>query len=280
MITRFAPSPTGPLHLGHAYSALTVWQVAADMGGTALLRIEDTDSTRVRPEWEEGIYTDLAWLGLDWPKPVRRQSDHSDDYQAALDQLAAKGLLYPCNCTRRQVVEAGGIPGTDGMVYPGTCRNRPMADATPDDALRLDLEKAATFVTNPLPHSEIGEGAGGRAAVVATLIETTGDPVLRRKDTGDPAYHLACVVDDALQEVSHVVRGTDLQPLTPLHVLLQQLLDLPTPVYHHHGLITDANGKRLAKIDRSKALSKFRDEGATPDDIKRMINWPASGPSG
>jgi len=273
VITRFAPSPTGPLHLGHAYSALTVWQVAADLDGTALLRIEDTDSTRVRPDHEAGIFDDLAWLGLSWPMPVRRQSDHYDAYETALHRLADAGLLYPCDCTRRQVIDAGGQPGADGMIYPGTCRGRDIAGAKPTDALRLDLGKATASVAKTLRYQEVGPETGSLSFDPAILCDTIGDPVLRRINTGDPAYHLACVHDDALQNVTHVVRGMDLQPLTPLHVLLQALLHLPTPIYHHHSLITDADGKRLAKIDESKALAKYRAEGRSPEDVKAMVGF-------
>ena len=274
MITRFAPSPTGPLHLGHAFSALTVWRAAAEQDGTALLRIEDTDSTRVRPEHEASIYEDLGWLGLDWPRPVRRQSEHGADYAVALTQLADQGLIYPCSCTRRQVIDAGAKPGLDGMIYAGTCRGRRMENAQPGDALRLDLAKAAARLPDLLHFTETGpESTGPRSFQPRDVVQTVGDPVLRRKDTGDPAYHLACVHDDALQGITHVVRGLDLAPLTPLQVVLQALLGLQTPIYHHHRLITDASGKRLAKIDRSKALGRYRDEGASPDDIKAMIGW-------
>jgi glutamyl-Q tRNA(Asp) synthetase len=274
VITRFAPSPTGPLHLGHAFSALTVWQVARDMGGTALLRIEDTDSTRVRPAHEAGIYEDLAWLGLSWPTPVRRQSEHYAEYDAVLEDFGKAGLIYPCNCTRRQIADAGAVPGADGLVYPGTCRHRTMGDAQAADGLRLDISKVLERVDGPLAYLEIGSGAPDLIKITnETLLNTIGDPILRRKDTGDPAYHLACVVDDALQGITHVVRGMDLYDLTPLHVLMQVLLGYPTPVYHHHALITDADGKRLAKIDHSKALARYRAEGATPADIKTMIGW-------
>jgi glutamyl-Q tRNA(Asp) synthetase len=274
LITRFAPSPTGPLHLGHAYSALTVWKVAHDLGGTALLRIEDTDRTRVRPEHESGIYEDLAWLGLTWPTPVRRQSEHGADYDAVLDQLAHAGLIYPCSCTRRQISDAGAIPGADGLVYPGTCRHRDMADAEPSDGLRLNIRKALGTLTAPMQYSDTGSGVSQVVPITDDLlINAIGDPILRRKDTGDPAYHLACVHDDALQNITHVVRGMDLRDLTPLHVLLQNVLGYPTPVYHHHPLITDTNGKRLAKIDRSKALAKYRAEGASVQDIKDLIGW-------
>ncbi|MGJ8622454.1 MAG: tRNA glutamyl-Q(34) synthetase GluQRS [Yoonia sp.] len=274
MITRFAPSPTGPLHLGHAFSALTVWKVARNLGGTALLRIEDTDSSRARPEHEAAIYTDLAWLGLDWPAPVRRQSAHLDEYRAVLDRLGQDGLIYPCACTRRQIIDAGAPLGADGFVYPGTCRHRSFADADPTDALRLNLRAVLDRIGSDLSYRETGSGTAVTVKITHDqLLRQIGDPVLRRKDTGDPAYHLACVHDDALQKITHVVRGMDLRDLTPLHVVLQRLLGYPTPVYYHHGLITDAGGKRLAKIDKSKALSKYRAEGVSPADIKQMIGF-------
>ena len=271
VLTRFAPSPTGPLHLGHAYSALTVWRLAAESGGTALLRIEDTDSTRARPEWERSILDDLRWLGLDWPEPVRRQSDHLADYDAVLDDLAARGLLYPCSCTRREIAEAGARTGADGLVYPGTCRGRPMQDARPGDAIRLDLARALDL-TGPARFTETGPlHAGDHEVAPGRMLEEIGDPVLRRRQTGDPAYHLACPHDDALQGVTHVVRGLDLWGATPLHVVLQGLMGWPVPVYHHHELITDATGRRLAKIDRSRAIAAYREDGATPSDIRAMV---------
>ncbi|MFT6075928.1 MAG: glutamyl-Q tRNA(Asp) synthetase [Yoonia sp.] len=274
MITRFAPSPTGPLHLGHAYSALTVWKVAAQNSGAALLRIEDTDSTRVRPEHEAGIYDDLAWLGLTWPTPVLRQSDHYADYRATLDRLAAMDLLYPCSCTRRDILDSGATFGADGFVYPGTCAGRPLHNAHAADGLRLNISKALARVRFPLTYFETGHGTVEEIVIEAeNLILDVGDPILQRKDTGDPAYHLACIHDDARQQITFVVRGTDLQALTPLHVLIQHLLGYPTPIYHHHGLILDADGKRLAKIDKSKALAKFRAEGLCPADIKQIIGF-------
>jgi glutamyl-Q tRNA(Asp) synthetase len=264
------------LHLGHAFSAFTVWDVASRLGGTALLRIEDTDSTRVRPSHETAIYNDLTWLGLHWPAPVLRQSEHYADYNQVIEHLDAEGLVYPCSCTRRQVIDAGGMPGADGMIYPGTCRTRPMSDAKPGDALRLDVAKAANRVAATLAYTETGGGGHKRVSVTPeVLTETLGDPVLRRKDTGDPAYHLACIHDDARQAITHVVRGMDLEALTPLHVLMQALLGHPTPIYHHHGLITDAKGKRLAKIDKSKALGRYRAEGLSPADIRQMIGFDA-----
>lgn len=274
MITRFAPSPTGPLHLGHACAALTVWKVARELGGTAMLRIEDTDSTRVRAEHEDGIYEDLAWLGLSWPTPVRRQSDHAADYEAALARLASLGLLYPCGCSRRDIIDAGAKPGLDGMVYPGTCRNRRLEDAAAGDGIRLNLGKALVHLPRQLSYEELGSGKPEWIEISHdALLSDIGDPILRRKDTEDPAYHLACVHDDALQNITHVVRGDDLRDLTPLHVVLQELLGYPTPSYFHHRLITDGDGKRLAKIDKSKAIAKYRTEGVTPDEIKQMIGF-------
>jgi glutamyl-Q tRNA(Asp) synthetase len=272
MITRFAPSPTGRLHLGHAYSALIVWQVARDMGGTALLRIEDTDSNRCRADYEAAIQEDLRWLGLDWPRPVRRQSDHLGDYTAVLDALAVRGLLYPCSCSRSAIKAAGARPGWDGLVYPGTCRHRPLSDAQAGDALRLDLARALDEA-GPLPaFSETGPLHTGRHTPDPDqLIGLIGDPVLRRKDSGDPAYHLACPVDDAAQGITHVVRGADLWHATFLHVALQALMGWPVPVYHHHGLIHDESGKRLAKIDAATSLASLRAAGATPADIRARV---------
>lgn len=279
MITRFAPSPTGPLHLGHALSALSVWQLAADLGGVALLRIEDTDSTRCRPKWEAMIYDDLAWLGVEWPAPVLRQSSRRAVYQSALDQLGALGLIYPCRCTRADQRAAGALPGVEGLIYPGTCRSRPLAAREDSDALRLDLRRAAARLPAVLTHHETATAAGTQHTSLTALISGLGDPVLWRKDTGDPAYHLACVVDDAAQGVTHVVRGTDLQAMTPLHVALQQLLGLPTPLYHHHRLITDETGQRLAKINHARSLQSYRASGHSPAEIKQMINWGEAGPS-
>tara|TARA_R100000322_G_scaffold28564_6_gene18374 strand:- start:548 stop:1372 length:825 start_codon:yes stop_codon:yes gene_type:complete len=272
--TRFAPSPTGYLHLGHAYSALTVGQIAAEFCGSALLRIEDTDSTRCRPEYDAAIFEDLRWLGLDWPEPVWRQSDHSSDYDATLTTLAARGLLYPCSCSRRDVAEAGATPGWDGLVYPGTCRSRPMKDARPGDALRLNLARALE-ATGPLPaFTETGpQHAGTHQPDPEALLAKIGDPVLRRKGTGDPAYHLACPQDDAAQGITHVVRGADLWHATFLHVVLQTLMGWPVPTYHHHDLIRDESGTRLAKIAHSRAIRAFRDDGMSPADIRRMVGF-------
>lgn len=276
VVSRFAPSPTGRLHLGHALSALTAERVAREAGGTFLLRIEDVDSTRSRPEHEAAILEDLAWLGVAWDAPPRRQSDHRAAYLAAADALAARGLLYPCSCTRRDVARAGAHPGIDGLVYPGTCRGRAMSDRRPGDALRLDLA-AALHGAPPLAFEEVGPLHSGIHRVDPdALIGGTGDPVLVRKETGDPAYHLAVTQDDAVQGITHVVRGDDLWSATPLHVLLQWLGGLPTPLYHHHDLVRDADGRRLAKIDGARALRAYRDAGTLPSEVKAFIGWSSS----
>jgi glutamyl-Q tRNA(Asp) synthetase len=288
MITRFAPSPTGPLHLGHAYSALLAHDMAHAAGGTFLLRIEDIDRSRARPEWEELIYEDLGWLGLSWENPVMRQSERSDAYAAALDRLWAMGLVYPCDCTRRDIADALAAPqegaapsmGPDGPVYPGTCRPTDPADlpATrpPDRALRLDMARALAAIATGLPlgFSETGAGPGGQTGPIAIApTEVTrgiGDVVLARRDMGT-SYHLSVVVDDAAQGVSHVTRGRDLFDATAIHVVLQRLLGLPTPVYHHHRLIRDDAGKRLAKRDDARAIRSYRESGASPEGIRRLV---------
>ena len=274
MITRFAPSPTGYLHLGHAFSALTIWDVARRMGGTVLLRIEDTDSNRARPTFDAAIQEDLRWLGLAWSGDIRRQSEHLNDYDAALARLEALDLIYPCSCTRRQIVEAGATSGTDGLVYPGTCRHRTMADWQEGDAVRLDLAKALALIGHPISYDEWSPLAyETRRFAAADLINSLGDPVLKRKDSGDIAYLLACAHDDALQSITYVIRGQDLEAITPLQVVLQRVLGYPTPFYYHHALIRDDEGKRLAKVDRSKAIAKYRAEGLTPADIRELVGF-------
>jgi glutamyl-Q tRNA(Asp) synthetase len=242
--------------------------------GGFLVRIEDTDSTRCRADHEAAIFADLAWLGCRWPAPLR-QSDHLEDYQATLDLLKQKGLIFPCGCNRRTILEAGAGQGPDGPIYPGMCKHRTMTDAKPTDALRLNLQKARAHLPDQLHFTETSSGVP-RITNLSTsdVIETIGSPILRRKDTCDPAYHLACTHDDARQKVTHIIRGEDVAPSTPIHLILQHLMGWPTPIYHHHQLITDASGKRLAKIDHSRALSKYRAEGATPTDIRRMVGLP------
>jgi glutamyl-Q tRNA(Asp) synthetase len=279
-VTRFAPSPTGPLHLGHAYSALIAWDRAKANGGQFLLRIEDGDTTRCRPEWEALIYEDLHWLGLTWPEPIARVSDRIPLYDAARNRLQNLGLLYPCSCTRKDIQSAfsapqEGVPmGPDGIIYPGTCRSKPMSEGSSNDAIRLNMATAIAHLgdVSYLSYTETGPFETGNHALSAEhLIENVGDIVLFRKDTGMAAYHLSVVVDDAAQNVTEAVRGADLIEATVIHRLLQALLDLPTPLYHHHELIRDADGKRLAKRTDAKAISKFRAEGATPDDIRAMV---------
>jgi len=282
MITRFAPSPTGPLHLGHAFSALVAHDLAAAAGGTFLLRIEDIDQSRARPEWETQIYDDLHWLGLTWPKPVMRQSDRLANYAQALDLLWARGLLYPCTCTRRDIQTAisapqEGVPthGPDGVIYPGTCRQSvgSIGPRPHDSALRIDIRKAVECIElDSLFYSESSRGSQQRRIEVplAALSQSIGDVVVSRADM-QTSYHLSVVLDDAAQGVTDVVRGQDLSDATQIHLLLQHLLGLATPIYHHHRLIRDDAGKRLAKRDDARALSKYRAEGAGPDDIRRLV---------
>ena len=280
-VTRFAPSPTGPLHLGHAYSALLAHDMARAAGGTFLLRIEDTDISRCRPEWEAMILSDLAWLGLSWPMPVLRQSDHLADYDNALVSLGDAGLLYPCNCTRRDIQAALSAPQEGAPVegvYPGTCRHRRFADRQPGDALRLNMALALSGLEMPLEYQETGPVEPGQHRLRPDALQAElGDAVVGRKDIGTAAYVLAAVADDARQDVTHVIRGVDMVAITGLQVLLQRLLGLPTPIYHHHHLIRDDHGKRLAKRHDARALSKYRAEGATPQDIRRMVGLQVIG---
>jgi glutamyl-Q tRNA(Asp) synthetase len=273
IVTRFAPSPTGLLHLGHAHAALTAWRAARDAGGRFLLRIEDIDPTRCRPEFTDAILEDLAWLGLDWDGEVRLQSRHLADYRAVLDALSARGLLYPCFCTRadiaREIAASASAPhGPDGPLYPGTCRRLAGADraarlaAGEPHALRLDMAAALDSVPAPLSFREHG---APRRCDPARF----GDAVLARKDI-PASYHLCVTHDDALQGVSLVTRGADLLPATDLHRLLQALMGWPAPDYAHHALLTDAGGRRLAKRDRAATLRDLRAAGASPAELRRM----------
>ena len=286
-VTRFAPSPTGPLHLGHAYSALLAYDMAKAQNGSFLLRIEDIDQSRARPEWEQHIYDDLHWLGLNWPRPVMRQSDRLPIYRTALRYLWTRGLLYPCICNRRDILAAASAPqegaplhGPDGIVYPGTCRHIPdPRQPLPDSALRLNMARALAVLRNrplrrPLCFTETGAGPAGETGLIPlspeTLLNRVGDIILARRDMGT-SYHLSVVLDDAAQGVTLVPRGRDLFEATQIHVVLQHLLDLPTPTYHHHRLIRDDTGKRLAKRDDARAIAKYRAEGASPHDIRKMV---------
>jgi glutamyl-Q tRNA(Asp) synthetase len=272
-VTRFAPSPTGYLHLGHVYSALQGWQAARCRGGRFLLRLEDIDQTRCRDQFAAAIVDDLAWLGLVWDGPVRRQSEHFGEYRDALDRLEAKGLLYPCFCTRREIADeimrAGAAPqGPTGLRYPGTCRGLGGAEAAAlrlsgcDYALRLDLARALSL-TGPLDWIEEGDGEPHLIFADPTL---QGDVVLARRDV-QASYHLAVTLDDAIQGVTVVTRGADLAPATHIHRVLQALLDLPTPRYRHHRLLTDGAGRRLAKRDGAPTIRMLRGTGASPAEI-------------
>lgn len=274
-VTRFAPSPTGPLHLGHAYSAILAHDMAREAGGRFLLRMEDTDLERSKPEYEAQIVRDLTWLGLTWDGPIHRQSAHIARYNERLEPLAARGLLYPCSCTRSDIRAALAAPqeGVAHNVYPGTCRGRGMATRLPGDALRLDLAAALAQLDPLAPaFTETGPTHAGLHRVKAdTALRDIGDVVLSRKGEDIVAYFLASAFDDADQRISHVIRGEDLFAFTPIQVILQRLLGLPTPIYHHHRLIRDDAGKRLAKRDDARALAKFRAEGVSPADIRRMV---------
>jgi glutamyl-Q tRNA(Asp) synthetase len=277
-VTRFAPSPTGYLHLGHAYSALISAGAARDAGGRFLLRIEDIDFGRCRPQFEAAILEDLAWLGFVWEEPVRRQSEHLADYRKALDTLQAAGLIYPCFCTRAdiraEIARAGAAPhGPDGAIYPGTCRalsatvRAERLDAGELHALRLDMARAVEAAGALTWHDrERGDIAADPAPF--------GDVVLARKDT-PTSYHLAVTLDDHLEGVTLVTRGEDLFEATHVHRLLQALLGSDTPEYAHHVLLRDASGRRFAKRDRALTLHELRAAGRTPEWVRGMLVNPA-----
>ena len=277
-VTRFAPSPTGRLHLGHAYSALFAEAAARDADGRFLLRIEDIDRGRCRPAFVDGIREDLDWLGLRWETPVRRQSAHMLDYRQVLDQLREDGLLYPCFCTRKDLrAEMEGSVraphGPDGPLYPGICRRLPgeiaaerMA-AGDAFALRLNMAQAAARVGS-LTFTDRERGT------IAVEPESCGDVVLARKDVAT-SYHLAVTWDDALQGVTLVTRGEDLLHATHVHRVLQALLELPEPEYHHHPLLTDESGRRFAKRDRAETIQALRDSGMTADEVRALAGFPA-----
>jgi glutamyl-Q tRNA(Asp) synthetase len=278
IVTRFAPSPTGFLHLGHAHSALAGWRRARQAGGRFLLRIEDIDPVRCRPDLAAAIEEDLIWLGIGWDGPVRVQSAHLPDYRGALDVLEARGLLYPCFCTRadiaREIAASAAAPhGPDGPLYPGTCRRLPPAEraarvaAGEPHALRLDMGRALACVPAGLSFAEEGEGR------MPCHPARFGDAVLARKDI-PASYHLCVTHDDALQGVTLVTRGEDLKPATDLHRLLQSLMGWPEPAYAHHRLLTDAAGRRLAKRDRAATLRDLRAGGVTPAAARALAGWP------
>jgi len=286
-VFRFAPSPNGYLHLGHAFSALLNFDLARASGGRLLLRIEDIDPTRCRPEYEEAIYQDLAWLGISWEAPVRRQSEHLDSYRKTLDRLAAQGLIYPgfesradiAKLVRQREAEGPWPRDPDGApLYPGEAKllsedaRAGLVESGVPYALRLDMS-AAIARAGELSWAECGEGPNGETGRLVAAPQVWGDVVLARKET-PTSYHLSVVVDDALQGVTDVVRGADLFHATSVHRLLQQLLGLPEPVYRHHRLICDEAGHKLAKSTRSTALRELRAQGATAADIRTLIGLP------
>ncbi|MDA5094865.1 tRNA glutamyl-Q(34) synthetase GluQRS [Aliiroseovarius sp. KMU-50] len=274
-ITRFAPSPTGPLHLGHAFSAILAHDMARADGGKFLLRMEDTDLQRSKPEWDAQIIEDLSWLGLTWDGPILRQSQQLFSYDPYLEQLAKLDLLYPCSCSRADIRAALAAPqeGQEHEVYPGTCKHRPMTTREPGDALRLHLDRALGLLKNQLPRfQETGEKFFGHHQIDPNRIQAEiGDVVISRKGEDIVAYFLASAIDDAAQSITDVVRGEDLFDFTPIQVTLLTLLNLPIPNYHHHRLVRDESGKRLAKRDDARAIAKYRAEGATPADIRKMV---------
>jgi len=256
-ITRFAPSPTGRLHLGHAYSAVLGHTRARENGGKFLLRIEDLDPTRSRAEFVDGIVEDLGWIGLDWDQPLFVQSNRTSHYEEALESLKARGLVYPCFCTRADIAQSLTAPHGDAATsYPGTCRglpDDPERRATTPHCWRLDSAKALSLVCLP-------SWTGANGSVFVATNADIGDAILARKDA-PASYHLSCVVDDAESGVTMVVRGTDLRPSTPIQRLLQELLRLPEPAYLHHPLVAHADGRRLAKRDLAPTLAAMRDKG-------------------
>jgi glutamyl-Q tRNA(Asp) synthetase len=271
IITRFAPSPTGYLHLGHAYSALFAQDRARRAGGRFLLRIEDIDTARSRPEFETAIIEDLAWLGVTWDGAVRRQSEHMDDYRAALERLGDLGITYPCFCSRKDIAAAQSAPHGPGAAYPGTCRTRSRQDraeriaAGQPYAIRLDVAAGLTL-TGPLSWHDCHAGD------VTAIPELEGDPVIARRDI-PTSYHLSVTVDDYLQGVTLVTRGEDLFAATHIHRLLQGLLGYTPPDYCHHPLLKNEDGARLSKRDGAVAIRALREQGKTPEQVQAMAGW-------
>ena len=273
-ITRFAPSPTGHLHLGHAYAALFAARQAARLDGVMILRIEDIDPTRCRPAFTDAIFEDLAWLGLTWPIPVRRQSAHLGDYAAVLAALRARGFLYPCFCTRAEIAASTAAPHAPDPIYPGTCRVLAPSEragrlaAGVPHAWRLDTARALALSRAPLTYDT-------PAGTVFCRPERFGDVVLARKDA-PASYHLCVTHDDAIQGVTLVTRADDLQPVTDIHRLLQDLMNWPVPTYLFHPLITGEHGRRLAKRDGAPTLRAARASGLTPDAVRRRLGFEST----
>jgi glutamyl-Q tRNA(Asp) synthetase len=286
-VFRFAPSPNGYLHLGHAYSALLNFDLARSRGGRFLLRIEDIDATRCRPEFEAAIYEDLAWLGIAWETPVRRQSEHFAAYREAIDKLSAQGLIYPGFESRAEIARLVSQRETDGPwprdpdgapLYPGAAKSLSpterarLAGSGAPFALRLDMA-AAHARAGEFSWAERGKGPGGETGTVTAQPQAWGDVILARKET-PTSYHLSVVIDDALQGVTDVVRGADLFWSTSVHRLLQNLLGIPEPVYLHHRLLLDDAGQKLSKSTRATGLRELRADGATASDIRRLVGVP------
>jgi len=277
-LLRFAPSPNGRLHLGHALSALITWQAAAQLGGTALLRIEDIDFNRCKPEFTEAIFEDLHWLELDWPEPVLIQSERFEIYADAANRLRQRDLIYPCFCTRTDIAANASDKDPDGApIYPGTCRHLTNAERIErlerGDRVqfRLDTE-AAIEEAGMLTFTVIGPTMADRPQVRYARPQRWGDVVLQRKDIGT-SYHLAVVVDDAAQGITHITRGRDMEAATDIHVLLQMLLGYSTPLYHFHRLLLGDDGQKLAKSKDSKTLADLRAEGWTAADVRRALGF-------
>lgn len=284
-VFRFAPSPNGHLHLGHALSALLNFDMARAAGGRLLLRMEDIDTARCRPEFEAAIFEDLAWLGISWEQPVRRQSEHFARYRAALAKLDAIRMTFPSFESRAELIHLVGDRDVrerwprdpDGVpLYPGAARQMKEPDRQAriargePYAIRLDIEKAMEWV-GPLRWNETGAGPGGERGEIAADPAAWGDVIVGRKET-PTSYHLSVVIDDALQGVTHVVRGQDLFWATSVHRVLQALLDLPAPEYHHHRLVLDADGRKLSKSTAATGLRELRAQGVTPADVRRLVN--------
>lgn len=281
-ITRFAPSPTGLLHLGSAFSALVAFDLAREKGGRFLLRIEDIDTSRCRPEFEEAIYEDLDWLGIEWEEPVRIQSNHFADYDHAAQKLIRPGLTYPCFCTRTEIAEeiarsTSAPHGPEGALYPGTCRHRSLDEQNnliaqgKTYAIRLDIARAVAHLADKeLAFVEEGAGPEAQSGPQTVVPGLFGDVVIMRKDT-PASYHLAATSDDALQGMTHIVRGQDLFFASHIQCVLQELLGLPRPHYFHHHLILDESGRRLAKRDKDMTIRALRQAGETPQSIRKRL---------
>ncbi|UTW58471.1 tRNA glutamyl-Q(34) synthetase GluQRS [Kordiimonas sp. SCSIO 12603] len=270
--TRFAPSPTGGLHMGHAYSALLAFHEAQKHNGRFLLRIEDIDTTRCKPEFIEDIYRDLEWLGLRWEAPVRCQSQHFTDFQQALDTLKSMGVIYPCFCTRKEIQNTQPQIGPEGIIYPGTCKHltaeeqQQLIDVGKSHSWRLNLDAALEKIDTPMFWRD------QIARQIAATPELLGDVILARKDT-PTSYHLSVVVDDALQNITHVIRGKDLWHATHIHVVLQALLKLPQPQYWHHDLLLDESGEKFAKRNKSMTLKSIREGGTSVKDLYTKLGF-------